>query len=91
MLGSIERSMAIQEHKKRTDLEKRLNLVREQVYGKQTTPEINYHQSNDSTQLSISYLRQDLIKILLLSSLAILGQIILFLTLKNHTLNINLF
>ncbi len=75
--------------KKQSDLEKRLKLLRQQVYGKIETPEIS--KSTHSASADITYLSPDLIKILTLSSLAIGIQVILFLLVRNHILNLNFF
>lgn len=91
--------MSIHESKKQSDLEKRLKLLRQQVYGKSRSSAISYQSSgkkeeksdNYSTKTDISYLYQDLIKILTLASLAIGAQIILFFLTKNHILKFNLF
>ncbi|MBI2330089.1 hypothetical protein HYU94_01755 [Candidatus Daviesbacteria bacterium] len=85
VLGSTER-MAIHQTKHQSDLEKRLQLLRRQVYGKEfrVKDKIITDSSTD-----ISFLNQDLFKIFTLSSLAIGAQIILFFLLKNHILNLN--
>ena len=115
--------MAIIQTKKQSDLEKRLLLLRRQVYGK--SPENQYvgksvdqqinksatlthrytdtpiHQTTDAlTPSDLTYLRQDLLKIFLLSSFAIGAQVILFYAvkqfhglfflLKNNILRINI-
>lgn len=98
--------MAIQQTKRQSDLEKRLQLLRHQVYGKDSEElrktQINQKVSgtpissdvpsrSESFRSDISYLHQDLLKILTLSSLAIGAQIILLLLLKNHMLNLTFF
>ncbi|MDO8638848.1 MAG: hypothetical protein Q7R43_04690 [Candidatus Daviesbacteria bacterium] len=87
--------MAIQLSKKQSDLEKRLKILHNQVYGKsQLTVDSSQLsvKSKDSTNLSdITYLHQDLLKILALSSLAIGGQIILYFLLQKHIVNLNFF
>lgn len=105
VLGSIVR-MAIQQTKKQSDLEKRLRLLRQQVYGKDQSSTISYQSSDKKQERSddrrlttesyfatsdVSYLYQDLLKILILSSLAIGAQVIIFILSKNHILNINFF
>lgn len=106
--------MAIQQMKQQSDLEKRLQLLRRQVYGKgpenryiskpvnqrvneSTTPTHQYtepliHRTTDTPVSSdLTYLHQDLLKILILASLAIGSQIILYILSKNHILNLNFF
>lgn len=104
--------MAIQQTKKQSDLEKRLKLLRQQVYGKETVSSIQYPVSRETENSSkdthntkyilptaegeagytdLTYLYQDLFKILALSSIAIGVQTILFFLLKNHILSLNLF
>lgn len=98
--------MAIQQTKRQSDLEKRLQLLRHQVYGKDekvsyqasrplSNSENSIAQSPNSsiaeTSSDLNYLHQDLLKILTLSSLAIGAQIILLLLLKNHVLNLTFF
>lgn len=105
MLGSIER-MAIHQIKRQTDLEKRLQLLRRQVYGKnekvsyQTSKPVSYSESSIAQSLDrsitlptsdLTYLRQDLLKILTFSSIAVGAQVFLFFVLKNHILNIKFF
>lgn len=108
VLGSIvPKDMAITESKKQSDLEKRLRLLRQQVYGKSSdepksspnekvsTYQMNNNQlssipSNhtESFKSDITYLHQDLFKVLTLSSVAIGIQLILFFLLRNHILNL---
>ncbi len=118
--------MAIQQTKKQSDLEKRLQILRRQVYGKSSedserlrkpghqsirqadnssiltfrssgtsTPSETSRQaslnSSESFRTDLTYLRQDLTKILTFSSFAIGVQVILFFLLKNHILKINFF
>lgn len=93
--------MPIQQTKKQSDLEKRLKLLRQQVYGKQKldvgVPQhlpspISILTSNPTAIHSdADYLYQDLRKILILSSIAIGAQVTLFILSKNHLLNLNLF
>jgi len=68
MLGSIVR-MA-------TDLEKRLRLLRQQVYGRDNVSS-SISQAQQGTD-EIAYLYHDLVKISLLASMAIGIQLILF-------------
>ncbi|TSC86327.1 MAG: hypothetical protein G01um10147_939 [Microgenomates group bacterium Gr01-1014_7] len=95
--------MAIQQTKKQSDLEKRLRLLRQQVYGKdkfrvqssefRIKDEISTNYKLQTTNFSsdISYLHQDLLKISLLAGSALGLQIILFILSKNHILNLNFF
>lgn len=98
--------MAIQQTKKQSDLEKRLQLLRRQVYGGNTQSSgIRYQISDKNTNESdnqqmivnnnsmsdVIYLRQDLLKIFAFSSIAIGVQVVLFFLLKNHILNLKLF
>lgn len=86
--------MAIQLSKKQSDLEKRLKILHQQVYGKTTSyvtagsTQVNskFEQSSDSI-----YLQKDLLKILTLSSAAIALQVILYLLLQHRVLNLNFF
>ena len=86
--------------KKQSDLEKRLKLLRTQVYGKEfrvNSSELvvkNAGSTNSELRTNnsdLSYLYQDLLKIGIFSTLALGLQIILFMLTKNHILNINLF
>jgi hypothetical protein len=97
MLGSIVRkdlSMSIQTTKKSSDLEKRLKLLRTQVHGKeQFRFESNSTSSSPaSDHLSdMVYLKNDLLKIGIFSTLALGFQIILFLFFKHSILNLKFF
>ena len=95
VLGSTER-MAIHQTKHQTDLEKRLQLLKRQVYGKSTDQPIYRHtdipiSSSTPVTSDLSYLHRDLLKILIFASVAISAQAILFFLLKNQILNINFF
>lgn len=87
--------MAIQLSKKQSDLEKRLKILHNQVYGKnQFTVNSSQFTAKDKVSANladVTYLRQDLLKILLLSALAIGAQIILYFLLQKHLLNLNFF
>ncbi|MBI2085762.1 hypothetical protein HYT74_00305 [Candidatus Daviesbacteria bacterium] len=98
--------MAIQQTKKQSDLEKRLQLLRKQVYGNekfrvQSSPaslreagRAEFRVENKGTVNSsndLTYLGQDLLKILIFSSAAIGIQIVLFILLKTNILKLNLF
>lgn len=97
MLGSNVRkpSMAILQTKKQSDLEKRLKLLRQQVYGKNSdTPTYRFSNSPSNPESSgtdVTYLYHDLSKIGIFASLTIGAQIILFILMKNHIVNLNLF
>ncbi len=94
--------MAIQQTKRQSDLEKRLQILRRQIYGKspeelkitQVNQKTNNTQipsnpqSSESSRFDLAYLYKDLTKILVFSTLAIGGQIILFFLLQNHILKI---
>lgn len=87
--------MAIEQTKKQSDLEKRLNLLRQQVYGKkqvlrEETP-ITHNTNYKLHNTDLTYLHQDLFKILAFSAVAIGAQVILFFLSKNHILNLNFF
>mgnify|MGYP003393650438 CR=1 FL=1 len=90
--------MAIELSKKQSDLEKRLKLLRQQVYGKNTSSDVSYNVANKkiegsttvaSSTSDIAYLYRDLLKIAIFTSLAIGIQIILYLSLPSHVLNLN--
>jgi hypothetical protein len=93
--------MAIQLSKKQSDLEKRLKILHNQVYGKSQSSAISYqlsdkNKSGDRRLTTESYsdvvfLQKDLLKILILSSLAIGSQIILYFLLQKHIVNLNFF
>lgn len=86
--------MAIHQTKKNSDLEKRLKLLRTQVYGRQTLRADDLKistSSNPFVQSDIVFLRQDLLKISILSGIAILTQGILFYLARNNILNLNFF
>lgn len=99
VLGSIER-MAIHQTKRQTDLEKRLTILRRQVYGRESVASskqyvtTNYplpaSQRGEPTT-DITYLQGDLIKISIFAGSALGLQIILYFLIKNNILNINLF
>ncbi len=98
MLGSDRFGfMAIQLSKKQSDLEKRLKLLHNQVYGKERTSNIKYSVSNSSTPAKntvvsdMVYLHQDLLKIFILSGGAIAIQIVLYFSLQHHVLTLKLF
>lgn len=91
--------MAIHQTGKKSDLEKRLRLLRTQVYGK-TSDKSEIVKIADSTRGSnnsahaftdLIFLRKDLLKISVLSGLAIGTQLLLFYLSKRNILNLNLF
>ncbi len=98
-------SMASTESRKKSDLEKRLKILRQQISGREKVSDTLYQVSsgiNDSGKIShnsnslntvsdVTYLRTDLTKILILSACAIGFQFILLFLLKNHILNLNFF
>ncbi len=63
-------------------LEKRLKLIRQQVYGKNTSQNINIPQNNQTINMNVksdvSYLSYDLLKISILASIAIGAELILY-------------
>lgn len=87
--------MVTQESKKRSDLEKRLKLLRQQVYGRQGSSDtinattLPKGKVNTTLTTDLQSLRSDLFKILIFSAIAIATQVILLLSLKNHLLNLN--
>ena len=83
--------MAILQTKKQSDIERRLKVLRQQVYGKESVSSIKYQVSGDNIgtvnshntkyiiqNTDLSYLYKDLAKIGILASLAIGLQIILW-------------
>ena len=92
--------MAITESKKQSDLERRLKLLRQQVYGKMERSESPKPQhiktsiqrpGENLVSSDITFLYQDLSKIGILATIAVGIQIVLFLLIRNHILNINFF
>ncbi|MDO8573218.1 MAG: hypothetical protein Q7R77_00525 [Candidatus Daviesbacteria bacterium] len=81
--------MAIHQTKRQTDLEKRLQILRRQVYGKQEFKVQSVSQTTSIPYDDIAFLYKDLLKTLFFSSIAIGAQILLFFLLRNHYLNIN--
>ncbi len=100
--------MSIQQTKRQSDLEKRLQLIRRQVYGKESESQRILESKNQSTIFpydssrfaehnsrshpktttnDITYLHQDLLKILIFSSTAVGIQLVLFFLTKNGLLN----
>ena len=88
--------MAIQLSKKQSDLEKRLKILHNQVYGK-TQLSVNSAQftaknkESSSSNSDIVFLQKDLLKIATLSSLAIAVQFMLYYLLQHHLLNFKFF
>ncbi len=94
--------MAITESKKQSDLEKRLKILRQQVYGKREfrvesselriKNKVTMNSELKTTNYSdLTYLRYDLGKILVFSTFALGVQLILFILTKNHILNLKFF
>ncbi len=96
--------MAITESRKKSDLEKRLKILRRQISVREKVSDIQYSVSSQKIATDqipqnsgnlpgtdLAYLSHDLTKILMLSSAAIGFQFILFFLLKNHLLNLNFF
>jgi len=95
--------MAIHQTQKQTDLEKRLKILRQQVYGRADqelrTRSYELGESKVTANLGpsstnhfdITYLRYDLLKISLLTSLAFGIQLIFFYLLQNNILRLNFF
>lgn len=67
---------------KQSDLEKRLKLLKTQLYGKPEKPVYQHPQSTISPNLiqssDTTFLKQDLVKIAILASLAIGVQLLLY-------------
>ena len=76
--------MAIHETKRQTDIERRLRLLRRQVYGKQSfVQNVQATGKKEATTVSmsdVSYLRYDLLKIAILAAVAFGTQLVLFFT-----------
>ena len=88
--------MAITESRRQSDLEKRLKLLRQQVYGRESAASSKYYVPSEKTEENIHntdtiYLYKDLFKILALSSVVIGVQLILFILTKKNILNLNFF
>jgi len=95
--------MSIQQTKRQSELEKRLQILRRQVYGKPASQNTNKSTGSANTLIhrytdtpihqpdDLAYLRQDLWKIAIFSSIAIGGQFLLFFLLNNHILKLNFF
>lgn len=95
--------MPISESKKQSDLEKRLKLLRQQVYGKNLavsdTPIHSPRFAGKAGQSSgtpvssglsdISYLYQDLTKIFILATSAFAIQLTLFFLMQKHLINLS--
>lgn len=99
--------MAIHQTKHTSDIEKRLRLLRQQVYGRSSDngksrimlqiPTSSLRQAShiphptSPIRSDIIYLRHDLIKIGTLASAAFTIQAVLYYLLKNNILNLNFF
>ncbi|MBI2600730.1 hypothetical protein HYW42_02145 [Candidatus Daviesbacteria bacterium] len=83
--------MAIQQTYKQSEIEKRLKILRRQVYGKSKLSGIKYQTSGKTStyrsnlsSADLSYIQKDLAKVGLLTFLAIGVQIALYMALKNN-------
>lgn len=97
--------MVIQQTKRQSDLEKRLQIIRRQVYGKgekasyqasklsgnQDNPAQSLNSSIAKASSDLTYLHKDLLKILIFSSFALGAQIILFILSQKHIVSLNFF
>ena len=83
--------MAIHRTYTQSELEKRLQVIRKQVYGKKSVSGISPMTIDLQYNSDIKYLHHDLLKIAILSSFALSIQIALFYLLKNNILKLNLF
>lgn len=96
--------MAVYTLRKTSDIEKKLKILRQQMYGKDSMQSSDISlQTSDKTKKTddrqpmidrhfvsdTTYLYKDLSKIGLLSFLAIGSQLFLFFLIKNHVLNLN--
>ncbi|MBI2597282.1 hypothetical protein HYW41_03940 [Candidatus Daviesbacteria bacterium] len=87
-------------------MDKRLKLIRQQIYGRETVlsktglTSQNHYQAAVEDKKNAKYMisnveignfYQDLFKIGIFASLAIGSQVILFILMKNHVLNLNFF
>lgn len=88
--------MAVTKSLKITPTEKRLQILREQLYGKNTvknsytkivntmdSTKIEFIPSTKNYQTDISFLRADLLKILVLASLAFAIQVTIYISINN--------
>ena len=85
------RTMAIHRTYTQSDLEKRLQVIRKQVYGKTPLVSSSSLKTSPQSNSDITYLRHDLIKISILTSLALGSQIVLFYLVQNNILKLNFF
>lgn len=93
--------MAIHESRHQSDLEKRLRLLRQQMYGKGQLSAISFQPSDKNksedrrlttkSSLDITYLQADLFKIATFSAFMFGAQIILYYLFQQNILKINLF
>lgn len=90
--------MAIEETYKRSEIEKRLKLLRNQVYGKsryqvsKTLEQGNSGTSKTTSSISgeISYVYKDLMKVLIYSTIAIGVQIVLYIAIQQNVVKLPL-
>jgi len=85
------RTMAIHKTYTQSELEKRLQIIRKQVYGKQPLANSYPLTVNSQNDSDVKYLRHDLLKIGVLTSLALSIQIVIFYLFQNNILKLNLF
>ncbi len=91
--------MAIHQTHRQTDLEKRLKILRRQFYGRESVAsskqyvvrEANLPFGGPLPTTDVSYLKADLLKIFIFSSVALGAQIILYFLIRNHILSFKLF
>ncbi len=102
MLGSdVSDSMAIRQNKKTSDTEKLINNLRMQMYGKNSDQVTNYrlqssvelprknYSTHNSQSTEVSYLYKDLIKITILSFMALGIQFIIYYLIQFNFINLN--
>lgn len=85
------RTMAIHKTYTQSALEKRLQIIRKQVYGKNISTDLSTTTTNIDNDSEVKHLRFDLFKIGILTSLALGIQIIVYYLIKNNVLKLNLF
>lgn len=88
--------MSIQTSTRQVDLENRLKLLQQQIYGKKTSfklrqedeakPQPSHTINHNFLSFELPFVYKDLTKIALLSSLALLTQIVLFLLTQNTSI-----
>lgn len=96
MLGSItHEGMAISRGLQSSDIDKRLKILRQQVYGGKNNfdfkvhgTEVNSSYKQETSTADIAYLRKDLLKITMLATLAVSLQLFLFFALRNNIIKL---